>query len=117
MGPAVGVVGPWLDVCDRGHAVCVASAVGCAERGWPDSGDAGGNIWADGLLDGVGRGQGGPRYKGAGVMTHGRVALLANDLVDPLRRVPLDWLIEWCIGWGVKTGPLSDFTVRWNQMH
>ena len=25
-----------------------------------------------------------------GVMTHGRVALLVNDLVDPLRRVPLD---------------------------
>ena len=52
-----------------------------------------------------------------GVMTHGRVALLVNDLVDPLRRVPLDWSIEWCIGWGVKTGPLSDFAIRWNQMH
>ena len=52
-----------------------------------------------------------------GVMTHGRVALLVNDLVDPLRRVPLDWSIEWCIGWGVKTGPLSDFTIRRNQMH
>ena len=52
-----------------------------------------------------------------GVMTHGRVALLVNDLVDPLRRVPLDWSIEWCMGWGVKTGPLSDFTIRWNQMH
>ena len=35
-----------------------------------------------------------------GVMTHGRVALLVNGLVDPLRRVPLDWSIEWCIGWG-----------------
>ena len=52
-----------------------------------------------------------------GVMTHGRVALLVNDLVDPLRRVPLDWSIEWCMGWGVKTGPLSDFAIRWNQMH
>ena len=52
-----------------------------------------------------------------GVMTHGRVALLVNDLVDPLRRVPLDWSIEWCIRWGVKTGPLSDFAIRWNQMH
>ena len=52
-----------------------------------------------------------------GVMTHGRVALLVNDLVDPLRRVPLDWSTECCIGCGVKTGPLSDFTVRWNQMH
>ena len=52
-----------------------------------------------------------------GVMTRGRVALLVNDLVDPLRQVPLDWSVEWCIGWGMKTGPLSDFTVRWNQMH
>ena len=52
-----------------------------------------------------------------GVMTHGRVALLVNGLIDPLRRVPLDWSIEWCIGWGVKTGPLSDFAIRWNQMH
>ena len=52
-----------------------------------------------------------------GVMTSGRVALLVNDLIDPLRRVPLDWSIERCIGWGVKTGPLSDFTIRWNQMH
>ena len=33
-----------------------------------------------------------------GVMTHGRVALQVNDLVDPLRRVPLDWSTEWCIG-------------------
>ena len=52
-----------------------------------------------------------------GVMTHGRVALQVNDFIDPLRRVPLDWSIAWCMGWGVKTGPLSDFTVRWNQMH
>ena len=47
-----------------------------------------------------------------GVVTSGRVALLANDLVDPLRRVPLDWSIGRCMGWGVKTGPLSDFTIR-----
>ena len=51
------------------------------------------------------------------VMTYGRVALQVNDLVDPLRRAPLDWSVEWCIRWGVKTGPLSDFTIRWNQMH
>ena len=35
-----------------------------------------------------------------GLMTHGRVALLVNGLIDPLRRVPLAWSIEWCIGWG-----------------
>ena len=52
-----------------------------------------------------------------GVMTYGRVALLVNDLVDPLRRVPLGWSTGWCMGWEVKTGPWSDFTVRWNQMH
>ena len=52
-----------------------------------------------------------------GLVTHGRVALLVNHLVDPLRRVPLDWSIEWCIGFGAKTGPLSDFAIRWNQMH
>ena len=40
-----------------------------------------------------------------GVMTHGRVALLVNGLVDPLRRVPLDWSTGQCIGRGVKTGP------------
>ena len=51
------------------------------------------------------------------LMTYGRVALLVNDLVDPLRRVPLDWSIEWCMGWGVKTGPLSNFAIRWNRMH
>ena len=96
-------------VCDdRGHAVCVASAVGCAEQGWQYSGDVGGMLWARGLLDGADRGQGGPRHPGAGVMTYGRVALLVNGLIDPLRRVPLDWSIEWCIGWGVTTGPLSD---------
>ena len=43
-------------VCDdRGHAVCVASAVGCADRRWRHSGDGGGMVWATGLLEGVDR--------------------------------------------------------------
>ena len=44
-----------------------------------------------------------------GVMTRGRVALLVNDLVDPLRRVPLDWSIEWCMEWGGEDRPIVGF--------
>ena len=93
--PPLDVQGKWgwtaaMDAARRGHVDCLTALI----EGKAD-------------LD----------IKVRGVMTHGRVALLVNDLVDPLRRVPLDWSIEWCIGWGVKTGPLSDFTVRWNQMH
>ena len=44
-----------------------------------------------------------------GVMTHGRVALLVNGLVDPLRRVPLDWSTGWCIGIGGEDRPIVGF--------
>ena len=61
--------------------------------------EAAGNGWTD-CLTALIEGKADLDIQVRGVMTYGRVALLVNGLIDPLRRVPLDWSIEWCMGWG-----------------
>ena len=96
MGPAVGVVGPWLGACVIVGMPCVllppldvqdeygvTAAMEATEGGIVD------------CLTALIEGKADLDIKVRGVMTSGRVALQVNDLVDPLRRVPLDWSIEW----------------------
>ena len=67
---------PPLDVQNKGDWT---AAMGAAVNGWTD------------CLTALIEGKADLDIKVRGVMTRGRVALLVNDIVDPLRQLPLDW--------------------------